>query len=262
MTQGLAGRVAFVTGGSRGVGRSIALALAEAGADVAINYRRDDASAQEALEALRATGVRAMAVAGSVADPDACDAMVDQVEAELGPVSILVNNAGIASRGLAVADTTAQELARVMGTHAFAAHALSKRVVPAMRGQDRGDIIMISSVATRGLGANGAPYNMAKAALEALAMTLAKEERAHGIRVNVVAPGLVDTDMGRRLVAATQGVENVRTLDATMPFGRVCQPEDVANVVRFLVSPDNSYFTRERIYCDGGGPLAGRRVAE
>ena len=260
MTQGLAGRVAFVTGGSRGVGRSIALALAEAGADVAINYRRDDASAQEAPHALRATGVRA--VAGSVADPDACDAMVDQVEAELGPVSILVNNAGIASRGLAVADTTAEELARVMGTHAFAAHALSKRVVPAMRGQDRGDIIMISSVATRGLGANGAPYNMAKAALEALAMTLAKEERAHGIRVNVVAPGLVDTDMGRRLVAATQGVEDVRTLDANMPFGRVCQPEDVANVVRFLVSPDNSYLTGERIYCDGGGPLAGRRVAE
>jgi len=80
--------------------------------------------------------------------------------------------------------------------------------------------------------------------------------------VNVVAPGLVDTDMGRRLVAATQGVEDVRTLDATMPFGRVCQPEDVANVVRFLVSPDNSYLTGERIYCDGGGPLAGRRVAE
>jgi 3-oxoacyl-[acyl-carrier protein] reductase len=262
MAKSLSGRVALVTGGSRGVGRSIALALAEAGADVAINYRRDEASAQEALEALRATRVRAMAVAGSVADPDACDAMVTQVEAELGPVSILVNNAGIASRGLAVADTTAEEVARVMGTHAFAAHALSKRVVPAMRSQARGDIIMISSVATRGLGANGAPYNMAKAALEALAMTLAKEERAHGIRVNVVAPGLVDTDMGRRLVAATQGVEDVRTLDATMPFGRVCQPEDVANVVRFLVSPDNSYLTGERIYCDGGGPLAGRRVAE
>ena len=104
---------------------------------------------------------------------------------------------------------------------------------------------------------------MAKAALEALAMTLAKEERAHGIRVNVVAPGLVDTDMGRRLVAATQGVENVRTLDATMPFGRVCQPEDVANVVRFLVSPDNSYLTGERIYLRWRWPprrAPGRRV--
>ncbi|MDA0955300.1 MAG: SDR family oxidoreductase [Proteobacteria bacterium] len=262
VAKNLAGRVALVTGGSRGVGRAIALALAEAGADVAINYRRDEASAQATLEALRAQGVRACAVAASVADADACDAMVAQVEAELGPVSILINNAGIASRGLAVADTTAEEVLRVMSTHAFAAHALSKRVLPGMRVQDRGDIIMISSVATRGLGANGAPYNMAKAALEALAMTLAKEERAHGIRVNVVAPGLVDTDMGRRLVAATQGVEDVRTLDATMPFGRVCQPEDVAHVVRYFVSPENSYLTGERVYCDGGGPLAGRRVAE
>ena len=184
------------------------------------------------------------------------------MEAELGPVSILVNNAGIASRGLAVADTTAEELARVMGTHAFAAHALSKRVVPAMRGQDRGDIIMISSRSdSRPGGQRRASHNMAKAALEALAMTLAKEERAHGIRVNVVAPGLVDTDMGRRLVAATQGGERAHSR-RHHAFGRVCQPEDVANVVRFLVSPDNSYLTGERIYCDGGGPLAGRRVAE
>jgi NAD(P)-dependent dehydrogenase (short-subunit alcohol dehydrogenase family) len=98
--------------------------------------------------------------------------------------------------------------------------------------------------------------------MEALASTLAKEERAHGIRVNVVAPGLVETEMGRRLASATQGVKDMRDLDATMPFGRVCQPEDVANVVRFFVSPGNSYVTGERIYCDGGGPLAGPRAAE
>ena len=99
----------------------------------------------------------------------------------------------------------------------------------------------------------GAPYNMGKTAMEALAYTLAKEERPNGIRVNIVAPGLVDTDMGQRLMNALQGVEDIRTLDDSMPWGRVCQPEDVANVVKFLVSDANSYLTGERLYCDGGG---------
>jgi len=111
---------------------------------------------------------------------------------------------------------------------------------------------MVSSSATRGMAAGGAPYNMGKAAMEALASTLYKEERPHNIRVNIVAPGLVETEMGRRLVRATQGVENLRELDAHMPFGKVCQPVDVANVVRFLVSGQNSYITGERLYVDGG----------
>jgi NAD(P)-dependent dehydrogenase (short-subunit alcohol dehydrogenase family) len=111
---------------------------------------------------------------------------------------------------------------------------------------------MISSAATKGLSANGAPYNMGKAALEALAATLYKEEVKSSIRVNVVAPGLVETEMGRRLVRATQGVEDLRQLDAHMPFGRVCQPDDIANVVRYLVSDANSYVTGERLYVNGG----------
>ncbi|MDP6186180.1 MAG: SDR family oxidoreductase, partial [Pseudomonadales bacterium] len=128
-----------------------------------------------------------------------------------------------------------------------------------MRTLDRGDIIMISSVATRSLSGFGAPYNMGKTAMEALAYTLAKEERPYGIRVNIVAPGLVDTDMGQRLMNALQGVEDIRTLDDSMPWGRVCQPEDVANVVTFLVSDANSYLTGERLYCDGGGQDISRR---
>jgi NAD(P)-dependent dehydrogenase (short-subunit alcohol dehydrogenase family) len=112
---------------------------------------------------------------------------------------------------------------------------------------------MISSAATLYMAANSSPYNMAKAAMEALAYTLAKEERRHGIHVNVVAPGLVDTEMGRRLVKATAGVDDISTMDAHMPFGRVCRPEDVANVVRYLISDGAGYVTGEKLTVHGGG---------
>lgn len=247
----LKGRVALVTGGGRGIGRAISLALAEDGATVAINYRRDEQAARDTVDTITRNGGKAHKYVATVGDFDRVEEMVGLVEADLGPVSILVNNAGIASRGLSVVDTDPAELRRVMATHAFGSHYLSKLLIPKMRQLGRGDIVMISSVASRGLAANGGPYNMAKAAMEALAVTLSREERANGIRVNVVAPGLVETEMGRRLVRATAGITNMRDLDATMPFGRVCQPEDVANVVRFLVSERNFYITGEKIYCDG-----------
>jgi 3-oxoacyl-[acyl-carrier protein] reductase len=252
----LAGRVALVTGAGRGVGRGIALALAQDGADVAVNYRRDAEAAAEVVAAIQALGRRARAYQASVDDFEQDREMIGQIEADLGPVGILINNAGIASRGQSVADTDPAEMQRVVACHAFASHYLAKLVLPKMRGLGRGDIVMISSVATRSLGAFGAPYNMGKAAMEALAFTLAKEERPHGIRVNIVAPGLVETEMGRRLMKASAGVKDLRELDQVMPFGRVCQPEDVANVVRFFVSERNSYLTGERVYCDGGGQAA------
>ena len=249
---GLEGRVALVTGGSRGAGRAICLALAEDGADVAVNYRRDEGAAHETVKEIEALGRRAMAVQADVDDWEQDRAMVEAVVAELGPVGILVNNAGIASRGHTVADTDPEELRRVVGVHAFGAHHCSALVLPGMRTLDRGDIVMISSIATRHFGANGAPYGMAKAALEALAFTLAKEEVRNGIHVNVVAPGLIETEMGRRLVKGTMGVDDIGTLHASMPLGRVCQPEDVADVVRYLVSERAGYVTGQRIYVEGG----------
>ena len=248
-------RVALVTGGGRGVGKGISLSLADAGASVAVNYRRDEESAAETVREIEALGGKAIAFSASVDDYEQNAQMVADIERDLGPVSILVNNAGIASRGRSVVDTDPEEMRRVVATHAFGPHYLAALTLPKMRTLGRGDIVMISSVATRSLGPNGAPYNMGKTAMEALAYTLAKEEREHGIRVNIVAPGLVDTDMGQRLIKAVQGVEDIRSLDQSMPFGRVCQPEDVANVVRFLVSDENSYLTGERLYCDGGGQL-------
>ena len=249
----LEGRVALVTGGGRGIGRAIAIGLAADGADVAVNYRRDDEAAAETVAEIQSLGRRAIAVAASVNTVDADSAMVEQVVDKLGPVSILVHNAGIASRGQTVENTEPAELERVMSTHAFAGHYLARLVLPSMRTCERGDIVMISSAATKSFRANGAPYSMAKAALEALAYTLAKEVRADGIHVNVVAPGLVETEMGRRLMQATAGVQSLRELDERMPFSRVCQPEDVANAVRYFVSPHNTYMTGERVYVDGGG---------
>ncbi len=248
----LQGRVALVTGGSRGIGRAIALALAEDGADIAVNYRREEAEAARTVADIRALGRRAEAFAASVDDYDACVAMAASVNEKLGPVSILINNAGIASRGQTVADTDPAEMARVMGVHAMAPYFMSKAVLPQMRTQKRGDIIVISSIATLHYAAQGAPYNMGKAAGEALAYTLAKEERKNGIYVNVVAPPLTDTDMGQRLAKA-RGTAAIHDLDATAPFGHVCSPQEIANVVRFLVSAQNTYVSGEKISVHGGG---------
>ncbi|WP_280268836.1 SDR family NAD(P)-dependent oxidoreductase [Nocardia wallacei] len=248
----LDGRVALVTGGGRGIGRAIAVALGEDGADVAVNYRSDAEAAAETVSAIEKFGRRAVAVRASVDSVEDDERMVAEVLDAFGHIDILVNNAGIASRGRFVADTDPAEVQRVVATHALGAHHVSRLVLPSMRTRPRGDIVMISSAATLDHGAGGAPYNMAKAALEALAFTLANEERGNGIRVNVVAPGLVDTEMGQRLVKAVAGVTDIRSLDEGSPFGRVCRPEDVANVVRFLVSGGGEYVSGQKINVHGG----------
>ncbi len=253
MEVSLRGRAALVTGAGRGIGRAIALSLAEAGADVAVNYRRDAEAAAETVQTIEALGRKAKAYRASVESWDEDAAMVTEALADFGSIGILVNNAGIASRGSSVADTDPAELERVVRIHAFGPHYLAKLLVPQMRGLGRGDIIMISSIATLGFGARGAPYSMGKAAMEALAFTLAKEEREHGIRTNIVAPAVTVTEMGQRLMRATAGVADIHELDARSPFGRVCRPEDVASVVTWLVSDANPYANGQKINVNGGG---------
>lgn len=248
----LAGRVALVTGGSRGIGRGIALELAAAGAAVAVNYRRDADAAAETVAEIERRGGTAIAVQASLDVPEQVDALVEQTVERLGPVGILVANAGIASRGQTVADTDPEEVRRVVAVHALATHRLCRLVVPGMRELERGDVVMISSSELAHMRAGGAPYNMAKAAMEALAFTLAHEEARNGIRVNVVAPGLVVTDMGDRLVRAKLGLSSAAELDARQPFGRVVRPADVGRVVRFLVGPEAELVTGQRIVVDGG----------
>ncbi|HUD52717.1 SDR family NAD(P)-dependent oxidoreductase [Parvibaculum sp.] len=251
----LQGRVALVTGGSRGIGRAIAIALAEAGADVAVNYRRDEEAANETVEVIKKLGRKAKAYAASVENFDEDQKMVADVLKDFGSIGILVNNAGIASRGQTVAETDPQELERVLRVHAMAPHFVSKLVVPHMRKERRGDIVIISSVATLHMAANGGPYNMGKAAAEALALTLAKEERKYGIRTNIVAPSLTDTDMGRRLAAARMGKKemDIHELDDKYPFGHVCSAEEVAAAVVYLVSDANPYANGQKLNIDGGG---------
>jgi NAD(P)-dependent dehydrogenase (short-subunit alcohol dehydrogenase family) len=248
----LEGRRALVTGGGRGIGRAIALALAGAGADVAITWRRNEDAASAAAAEIAACGVAAERFRASLDDPGECDRLVAEVGERFGPVDVLVHSAGIASRGRPVVATDPDEVERLFRTHALGAFCLCRGLVPPMRDRPRGDVVLLSSAATSHMAAGGAPYNMAKAALEALAMTLAKEERRHGIHVNVVAPGLVETEMGRRLVKGAMGIDDIRTLDATAPFGHVCRPEEVASVVRFLVSDAASYLTGVRVTVDGG----------
>lgn len=253
----LEGKIALVTGGSRGIGRGIAEALAREGATVAVNYRRDKEAAEEVRDVIVAAGGRATIHQGSNDVPDDNRRMIDEIHAEHGALDIAVINAGNASRGRSVVDTDEKELWNLVETHALGPHQLCRAFLPQMRANGGGHVVFISSVATRGMAANGAPYNMGKAAMEALALTLAKEEMPHNIHVNIVAPGLVETDMGVRLARAIQGkskeeMADLRQMDSSSPFGRVCQPDDVAGAVLFLVSPWSGYVTGQRIEVDGG----------
>ncbi|MGW4487782.1 SDR family NAD(P)-dependent oxidoreductase [Amycolatopsis sp. NPDC004368] len=252
-TAPLASRVALVTGGSRGLGRAVATRLAAEGAAVAVNFRRDSGAADEVVAAIAAEGGTAVAYRASVDDEAAVTAMVRRVRDDLGPVDLLVSNAGTASRGTAIADTEEQEYLRLLRVHTLGPLALIRALLPGLRAAPRGDVIVVSSAIVETTPAGGAAYTMAKAAMEAAARTLAFEERPHGIRVNVVAPGLVATDMGERLVAAS-GAAGIAQLDAQYPFGRVARPEDVAGVVAFLASAHADYLTAQRIRVDGGGP--------
>ena len=249
----LAGRRALVTGGHHGIGRAIALGLAADGADVAITYRSQPDTAADCAYLIRKMGRRTLAIPAALDRLSDLEAAAEAVLAEFQAVDILVHNAGLDFPGAPVVETEEVELERLMRINAYVPHQLSRLLLPAMRERPRGDIVILSSVVTQIRGAGYAPYAMSKAAVEAFASVLAKEEREYGIHVNVVAPGLVETAMGQRYVDAISETGDLRDFDSVVPYGRVCQPEQVANVVRFLVSEGASYLNGQRIYVDGGG---------
>lgn len=248
----LAGRTALVTGGSRGVGAGVAFELARRGADVAVTYNRRPNDAERVVESIQELGVAGVAVQFDAADAGTASDLVVRVGEVFGAVDLFVSNAGIASRGGTVAETPAEEYQRLMSVHAWAPIAVIQRLLPAMRAKDRSDIVIVSSATTDTLPPRTAPYVMAKAAMEAACRVLAYEERENGVHVNAVAPGLVATDMGKKLVGSddTGFAETV----SGSPFGRVCTPADVASAIAFLVGPDAGYVTGTRLLVDGAGP--------
>lgn len=252
MTSALAGRIALVTGASRGVGRAVATRLAADGAAVAVNYRRDAEAARRVVAQIEVRGGTAREYQAPVEDVAAVETMLAAIANELGTVDVLVSNAGSSSAGRSVFSTPDEEYLAMLRIHALGPVALIKRLLPGMRERPRSDIVVTSSAVTDTAPRNSAPYTMAKAAMEMAVRTVAREERRHNIRANIVAPGLVATDMGAMLAGALGS--DLAELEASYPFGRVCRPEDIAGVVAFLVSDDGGYVTGQRIVVDGGGP--------
>jgi 3-oxoacyl-[acyl-carrier protein] reductase len=233
-------RVALVTGGSRGIGQAIAVSLAEAGAAAAVNYREKAAEARNVVETIRGAGGRAMAVGADVSQAAEVAGMVAAVERELGPVDVLINNAGI---GLVrtVDDLTEEDFDRTIAVNLKSVFLCTQAVVPGMRTRKWGRIVNISSGAARGAGGVGPHYNASKAGMEGMTRGYAARLVKDGITVNAVAPSLIETDMVRSGVAASP---------ARIPLGRFGTPQECAQVVMMLVG--NEYMTGQTIALSGG----------
>jgi 3-oxoacyl-[acyl-carrier protein] reductase len=238
----LNGRVALVTGGSRGIGKAVALALAAAGAAVAVNYRARADDAAAVVEAIGRAGGRAAAFGADVASGIAVQGMVRDVQQRLGSIDILVNNAGMASvRGLD--DMTEEDFDRTIAANLRSAFLCTQAVLPGMRARRWGRIVNISSIGARlGSGSISVAYAASKAGLEGLMRAYAVRLAPEGVTVNAVAPGLVDTEMGKPLIEA--GVP------ARIPVGRAGTGDEIAQAVMLLVA--NGYMTGQTVAVNGG----------
>jgi NAD(P)-dependent dehydrogenase (short-subunit alcohol dehydrogenase family) len=242
----LAGKLALVTGGGRGIGRGIALELAREGADVAVNYRRDGEAAAATVRDVQALGRRAIALRADVSQWDQVAAMVQEAVGFLGGLDVAVANSGVASKFQTVADLDPVEWRRVTATDLDGAFFTAKACVPYVRSR-RGTIIFISSVGADLAAAGGAPYHASKAGVNALTRVLAKELASDGVRVNCIAPGLVRSDMGNRLIAFFG-----EGLTQTIPLGRAGEVDDIGRAAVFFASSDAAWITGKILRVDGG----------
>lgn len=239
-------KVAFVTGGSRGIGRAIVRRLSEEGYAVGINYLQSSGQASDLEAGLTALGRPAMAVQGDVADREAITAAIRRVEEAFGPVTLLVNNAGIA-RQHQFQDITEEVWRRFFAVNLDGAFHTIQAVLPHMLHEKNGCIVNISSI----WGERGAScetvYSATKSAIAGLTKSLAMELAPSHIRVNCVAPGVIRTDM-----TETLGEETLRALAEQTPLGRLGTPEDIAAAVAFFASEDASFITGQVLTADGG----------
>lgn len=239
-------RVALVTGGSRGIGRATAVALAEAGHRVAFCYSQDDDGAKETMRALEAAGGSGLAVRATVDDPAAVDAAFTEIETAFGPVELLVNNAGITRDGL-IARMSDESWDSVVSVNLTGAFHTIRRAVPKMMRARYGRIVNVSSVVSHAGGAGQANYAAAKAGLLGLSRSVARELGSRSITCNVVAPGPIVTGMTEAM-----GEEWLSGVGALVPLGRPGTPEECAAVITFLCSDPAGYVTGALVPVDGG----------
>jgi len=242
----LDGKVALVTGASRGIGRAIALKLASEGAKVAINYAGSTEKAEAVKAEIEAAGGEALLCQADVSSSEAVAAMVESVVERFGRIDILVNNAGITRDGL-LARMKDEDFHAVLKTNLGGVYVCTKAVTKLMMKQRSGRIVNMASVVGLMGNAGQSNYAAAKAGVIGFSKSMAKELASRGITVNMVAPGFIDTDM----TAAMTEKAREATL-AGIPLGRAGQPEDVANAVCFLVSDNASYITGQVVNVDGG----------
>jgi len=242
----LQNKTALVTGGSRGIGKAIALVLADNGANVAFTYKSAAAAADEVVKAIEAKGRKALAIQSDAKNFSEANSVVEKVIAQFQRLDILVNNAGITKDTLLMR-MSEQDWDDVIDTNLKGAFNFSKAVCKQMMSQREGVIINISSIA----GVIGNPgqtnYAAAKAGLIGMTKTLAKELSSRNIRVNAVAPGFVDTDMTEKLTP-----QQKEALIGMIPLKRTAKPEEIASVVLFLASQASSYVTGQVLCVDGG----------
>jgi 3-oxoacyl-[acyl-carrier protein] reductase len=242
-------RVALVTGGSRGIGRAIAVALAEAGFAVAINYVRGKRQADETAAQVAAEGSEAATFQADVADPDAVQTMFAAVDQRFGRLDALVNNAGIGARIESLTAIDDATWRRTLAVNLDGAFYCLRAAVPRLRSAGGGRIVNVSSGAAKTGGAIGAHYAASKAGLLALTAKAARELARDGIAVNAVLPSMIETEMLETLASGPEARDRLR---AQFPIGRFGRPEEVARVVRFLVAEAPSYLTGEFISLRGG----------
>ncbi len=242
----LTGKVALVTGASRGIGQATAIDLAKAGADIIVNFIGNEAVAQETVEAIEALGRKAIKIKADVGNADDVQAMVDEAIAAFGHIDILVNNAGITRDGLLIRMKDS-DWDDVLNINLKGVYLVTKAVAKLMVKQRAGRIINMTSVSGVTGNVGQANYAAAKAGVIGFTKTCAKELAARGITVNAVAPGFIETAMTDVLP------EKIKEgIAATVPFGRMGQPEEIASVVTFLASDFASYITGQVLNVDGG----------
>ena len=240
----LHGRVALVTGGSRGIGAAVAIRLAEAGVDVAIGYRREQAAAEQVIDAIQGLGRRAAAIQADLGDPAQVVSVVDKAEQQLGPIDMLVSNAAIAPRQ-ALDEITVVDWDRVIDQNLRPAFFLAQRVIPGMRSRGWGRVILISSVAAYTGGGVGPHYATSKAGLIGLMHALAAPLVRQGVTVNAIAPALVE---GTGTLPG--GPAEQRRTAERVPVGRLGRVEEIADMVLTVVA--TPYITNQTISVDGG----------